>query len=64
MGDPFPPPSQVQAYPALSLLVVAFSAGGDGGGRSPEHLTLMRMMSILIGGGLIGWRRKRKAARL
>jgi hypothetical protein len=28
----------VQAFPASSWQAVAFSAGGDGGRRSPEHL--------------------------
>jgi hypothetical protein len=33
----FPVPSSALAYPASSWRALAFSAGGDGGRRGPEH---------------------------
>jgi len=37
MLNSLPGPVVGAGLPAWSLLVVAFSAGGDGGGRSSEH---------------------------
>ena len=46
---PFPALSLALGFPASSLLVAAFSAGGDGDRRSPEHLAMAGRNLWLLG---------------